>query len=145
MPALVVNAWQLPIDFAGRFLTLAAKGFGTMGNFSLPEHMIAWSEDQVALGRAASVGTYLAQLIMEDRRRQQALARNQAAILEARASGISMADPDSVLARWLSDKAAPQRTQLRDAIREARASGTSLASLDGILARALQPRVAAAA
>jgi Arc/MetJ-type ribon-helix-helix transcriptional regulator len=116
-----------------------------MGNFSLPEHMIAWSEEQVALGRFASVGTYLAQLIMEDRRRQQTVAQRQVAIAEARASGISMADPDSLLARWLSDKAAPQRTLLRDAIHEARASGTSLASLDGILARALIPRTAAAA
>lgn len=116
-----------------------------MGNFSLPEHMIAWSEEQVALGRSASVGTYLAQLIAEDRRRQQTLAMRQAAIAEARASGISMSDPDSLLARWLSDKSAPQRTQLRDAIHEGRASGTSLASLDGILARALAPRAAFAA
>ena len=116
-----------------------------MGNFSLPEHMIAWSEEQVALGRVASVGTDLAQLIMEDRQRQLLLARRQAAVAEARASGISMSDPDSVLARWLTDKAAPGRAQLRDAIREGRASGTSLASLDGILTRALQPRVAAAA
>ena len=141
----MVNARQLPIDFAGGLLTLAAKGFGTMGNFSLPEHMIAWSEDQVALGRVASVGTYLAQLIAEDRRRQTVLALRQAAILEARASGISMADPDSVLAQWLTDKAAPRRARLRDAIQEGRASGTSLAALDGILSRALQPRVAAAA
>ena len=116
-----------------------------MGNFSLPEHMIAWSEDQVALGRFASVGTYLAQLITEDRRRQQALASRQAAIAEARASGISMSDPDSLLARWLSEKAVPRRSQLRDAIHEGRASGTSLASLEGILARALVPRPAVAA
>lgn len=124
---------------------MAAKGFGTMSNFSLPEHMIAWSEDQVALGRVASVGTYLAQLIAEDRKRQTALELRRAAIAEARASGISMADPDSVLAQWLTDKAAPRRARLRDAIQEGRASGTSLAALDGILSRALLPRVAAAA
>jgi Arc/MetJ-type ribon-helix-helix transcriptional regulator len=136
---------MLPIDFARPFLTLASKGFGTMGNFSLPEHMIAWSEEQVALGRFASVGTYLAQLIMEDRRRQQALAHRQSAVADGRASGISMSDPDSLLARWLTDRVAPQRTQMRDAIHEGRASGNSLASLDGILARALLPRVAFAA
>ena len=91
-----------------------------MGNFSLPEHMIAWSEEQVALGRFASVGTYLAQLIAEDRRRQQTLRLHQSAIAEARASGISMADPDSLLARWLTDRTAQQRSRLRDAIHEAR-------------------------
>jgi Arc/MetJ-type ribon-helix-helix transcriptional regulator len=116
-----------------------------MGNFSLPEHMIAWSEQQVALGRVASVGTYLAQLIAEDRRRQHVLEQRQQAIIEARASGISMQDPDSVLARWMSDKVAPGRERVRTAIHEARASGTSLASLDGILARALLPRAAQAA
>jgi Arc/MetJ-type ribon-helix-helix transcriptional regulator len=120
-----------------------------MGNFSLPEHMIAWSEQQVALGRVASVGTYLAQLIAEDRRRQHVLEQRQQAINDARASGISMQDPDSVLARWMSDKAASGqergRERLRTAIQEARASGTSLASLDGILARALLPRAAQAA
>jgi Arc/MetJ-type ribon-helix-helix transcriptional regulator len=116
-----------------------------MGNFSLPEHMIAWSEDQVALGRVASVGTYLAQLIAEDRRRQTLLALRQSAIAEARASGISMTDPDSVLTQLVADKAAPRRARLRDAIHEGRASGTSLAALDGILSRALLPRVAAAA
>ena len=141
----MVNVRQHPIDFAEPFITLHAKGFGTMGNFSLPEHMIAWSEEQVALGRGASVGTYLAQLIAEDRRRQQTLAQRQAAIAEARASGISMQDPDSLLARWLTEKAAPQREWLRTAIADARASGTSLASLDGILARALMSQVAAAA
>lgn len=120
-----------------------------MGNFSLPEHMIAWSEQQVALGKVASVGTYLAQLIAEDRRRQHVLEQRQQAITDARASGISMQDPDSVLARWVSDKAAADaaaaHTQLRTAIREGRASGTSLASLDGILARALLPHAAHAA
>jgi Arc/MetJ-type ribon-helix-helix transcriptional regulator len=116
-----------------------------MGNFSLPEHMIAWSEEQVALGRVASVGTYLAQLIAEDRRRQQMLVMRREAVVEARASGISMADPDSLLARWLSEKAIPGRDHLRGAIQQGRASGTSLASLDGILARALMPHVSAAA
>jgi Arc/MetJ-type ribon-helix-helix transcriptional regulator len=116
-----------------------------MGNFSLPEHMIAWSEDQVALGRVASVGTYLVQLIAEDRRRQAVLMLRQSAIAEARASGISMQDAESVLARWVADRAAPQRARLRDAIHEGRASGTSLAAIDGILARALRPPVAAAA
>jgi Arc/MetJ-type ribon-helix-helix transcriptional regulator len=116
-----------------------------MGNFSLPEHMIAWSEEQVALGRVASVGTYLAQLIAEDRRRQQLLTTRRDAVAEARASGISMSDPDSLLARWLSEKATPGRDHLRGAIQQGRASGTSLASLDGILARALMQHVSAAA
>ena len=141
----MVTARQLPIDFDRLLLTLAAKGFGTMGNFSLPEHMIAWSEEQVALGRVASVGTYLAQLIAEDRRRQRALALRRAAIAEARASGISMADPDSLLARWLTDQAEPRRARLRDAIHEGRSSGVSLATLEGILSRALAPQVAVAA
>ncbi len=116
-----------------------------MGNFSLPEHMIAWSEEQVALGRVTSVGTYLAQLIAEDRRRQQQLATRRDAVAEARASGISMADPDSFLARWLSEKASPDRDHVRRAVQQGRASGTSLASLDGILARALMPPERAAA
>jgi Arc/MetJ-type ribon-helix-helix transcriptional regulator len=116
-----------------------------MGNFFLPEHMIAWSEEQVALGRVASVGTYVAQLIAEDRRRQQMLARRRAAVAEGRVSGISMQDPDSVLAQWMTDRAAPARDGLRRAIHEARVSGTSLASLDGILTRALLPGAAQAA
>jgi Arc/MetJ-type ribon-helix-helix transcriptional regulator len=116
-----------------------------MGNFSLPEHVVAWSEEQVALGRVASVGSYLAQLIAEDRKAQARLAVRRAAIEEARASGISMQDPDSVLARWMTDKSAPARDRLRTLLDEGRASGVSLASIDGILTRALMARAARAA
>lgn len=116
-----------------------------MGDFSLPEHMIGWVEGQVALGRAASVGTYLAQLIAEDRRRQDRLASRRAAIDEARASGISMQAPDSVLARWLSEAPNPARERLKSAIRDGRESGWSLAAIDGICTRALLTQVAEAA
>ncbi len=116
-----------------------------MGNFSLPEHMIAWSEEQVALGRVASVGSYVAQLIAEDRRAQHVLSLRRSAIEEARASGISMQDPDSLLARWMTDNSAPARDRLRTLIDDGRFSGVSLASVDEILARALLPRAADAA
>lgn len=116
-----------------------------MGNFSLPEHMVAWSEEQVALGRVASVGTYVAELIAEDRHRQAMLALRRDAVADARASGISMADPDSVLARWLTDNVAPRQSRLREAIRDGRSSGPSPASLDAILSQALLPPVAVAA
>jgi Arc/MetJ-type ribon-helix-helix transcriptional regulator len=116
-----------------------------MGNFSLPEHMIAWSEQQVALGRAASIGTYVAQLIAEDRKRQEQATLLQSAIAEARASGISMQRADSFLARFQVERSVPAHERLRSAIREGRDSGYSRASLDGILARALMSQVAAAA
>lgn len=116
-----------------------------MGNFSLPEHMIAWCEHQVALGRAASVGTYLAELVAEDRRKLHLLDQRRQAIADARLSGISMQDPDSVLARWLTDKTSPAKERVRTAIHDGRASGTSLASLEGILARSLLSRTAQAA
>jgi Arc/MetJ-type ribon-helix-helix transcriptional regulator len=116
-----------------------------MRDFSLPTHLVAWSEGQVALGRAASLSAYVAQLVAEDRDLQEKLINRRAAMAEARASGISMQPADAFLADWLSDEQAPGRERLRAAIREGRESGYSRASLDGILARALISGTAQAA
>lgn len=116
-----------------------------MGQFSLPEHLVEWCETQIALGRVASIGTYLAQLISEDRLRLDALVRCQEAIAEARDSGISMRDPESVLAQWMTVRANSRLDALRDAIRQGREGGYSMASLDGILSRAIGTELAQAA
>ncbi|PZU44564.1 MAG: hypothetical protein DI568_15395 [Sphingomonas sp.] len=116
-----------------------------MGNFPLPEHLTGWCEQQVDNGRAVSVDAYVAQLVAEDRIRRDRLLLRRKAIGEARASGISMEAPDSLLTRLLSEMPRPGRDKVREAIREGRASGASYASIDGILARALQPRQSQAA
>lgn len=111
----------------------------------LPEHMLAWGEAQVANGRAASVGTYVAQLIMADRQRQENQAFVCQAVEEARASGISMRDPDDVIADYLPLPHIPEGDLLRRAIREGRESGTSLAAMEGILTRSLNSHARRAA
>lgn len=114
-----------------------------MGQFSLPEHLVTWCETQVALGRVASIGTYLAQLISEDKLRLDAAERRQQAIAEARDSGISMRDPESILAQWVSQAPNAHLEELRDAIRQGREGGISLVSLEGILSRATDRKLAA--
>ena len=111
-----------------------------MGYFPLPEHLIGWCEQQVEGGRAVNIGSYLAQLVAEDRIRNDRLRVRRSAIQEARATGVSMEAPDDLLARLLAELPRPGRDRVRDAIREGRESGASYASIEGILARALQPQ-----
>ncbi|MCG2841405.1 hypothetical protein L6Q21_10470 [Sandaracinobacter sp. RS1-74] len=114
-----------------------------MRHFALPEHMVEWCEEQVALGRSASVGTYLAQLIMEDRGRQARNAELRRAIREARESGVSMRSPELALVQAPPKRLDPRVAAAKLAVEEGRLSGTSLASIEGILARATGVAVAA--
>ncbi len=114
-----------------------------MGHLALPEHMIAWCEEQVALGRVASIGTYLAQLISEDMAHQRCIARKRAAVQEARESGISMRAPDAILTVVAARRLDPRVAAAKAAVEDGRNSGTSLASIEGILARAMGVAVAA--
>ncbi len=126
-------------------MTVTAKGLQSMSNISLPEHLLDWCEAQVALGRFASVGTYVAQLIHEDRTKSDRLRLLQLDIEEARASGISMRDPELALTYHVTHKRDYRAERLRDAIRQARASGYSHASFEGILSRAMGAQMAKAA
>ena len=114
-----------------------------MGQFTLPEHMIAWCEQQIALGRVASIGTYLGQLITEDMAHQRRLDHRRAAVLEARESGISMRAPDAILTVAAARRLDPRVAAAKIAVEEGRLSGTSLAAIEGILARAIGVAVAA--
>ena len=114
-----------------------------MRHFPLPEHMVAWCEQQVVLGRVANVDTYLAQLIAEDMARQTRVAKWRAAVAEARESGISMRSPDAILTVEAARKIDPRVAAARRAVEDGRRSGTSLASIEGILARATSVAVAA--
>lgn len=114
-----------------------------MGHFALPEHMIAWCEEQVALGRVASIGTYLAQLITEDMAHQKRLADRRTAVREARESGISMRAPDAILTVATARRIDPRVAAAKRAVEEGRRSGTSMAAIEGILARAMGATVAA--
>lgn len=114
-----------------------------MRHFALPAHMIAWCEEQVALGRVASVGTYVAQLVQEDMQRLARVEGLRRAVAEARESGISMHDVETVLAVQPVRRADPRVEAARQAVFEGRRSGTSLAAIEGILARAMGAAVAA--
>lgn len=114
-----------------------------MRHFPLPEHMVAWCEQQVALGRADSVDSYLAQLVTQDMGHRQLLERQRAAVLEARESGISMKAPDTILTISAARRLDPRVAAAKIAVEDGRLSGTSLASIDGILARAMHVVVAA--
>ncbi|TPE62889.1 hypothetical protein FJQ54_05060 [Sandaracinobacter neustonicus] len=116
-----------------------------MGKFPLPEFLTGWLEQQVDNGRAVNVDAYVAQLVAEDRIRHDRLTLRRKAIAEARASGISMEAPESLLTRLMAGLPRPGREKLREAIAEGRASGSSYVSIDGILARALLPRQSRAA
>lgn len=114
-----------------------------MVHLPLPEHMMKWCEQQVALGRVASVGTYLAQLIAEDMAHQRHLERQRAAVAEARESGISMRAPDAILTVATARRMDPRVAAAKIAVEDGRLSGTSLAAIEGILARAMGTAVAA--
>lgn len=114
-----------------------------MRHFLLPEHMVAWCEQQVALGRAESVGSYLTQLVAQDMGHRQQVERQRAAVAEARESGISMKAPDAILTISTARRLDPRVAAAKTAVEGGRLSGTSLASIDGILARAMQAVLAA--
>ena len=114
-----------------------------MRHFPLPEHMVAWCEQQVALGRADSVDSYLAQLVTQEMGHRQQLERRRAAVTEARESGISMKAPDAILTVATARRMDPRVAAARLAVEDGRMSGTSLASIEGILARAMHAAVAA--
>ncbi len=95
------------------------------------------------MGRAASIGTYLAQLIAEDRTHQLSLVDRRAAVKEARESGISMRAPDAILTVAAARRLDPRVVAAKIAVEEGRLSGTSLAAIEGILARAMGVAVAA--
>lgn len=114
-----------------------------MGQFTLPEHLMLWCEQQIALGRVASTGTYLAQLITEDMERQLRTARQRSAVAEARESGISMRSPDAILTVAAARKIDPRLAAAKRAVEDGRRSGTSMAAIEGILARATSVTVAA--
>jgi hypothetical protein len=105
--------------------------------------MIAWCEEQVALGRVASIGTYLAQLITEDMAHQRCMKGRRAAVREARESGISMRAPDAILTVATARRMDPRVAAAKLAVEDGRLSGTSLAAIEGILARAMGVAVAA--
>lgn len=107
-----------------------------MGQFSLPEHLIAWCQTQIELDRFVNIDTYVAQLVTEDMHRAEAMNMRRQAVLDARESGISMRDPDSILAQWVSEVPDARAQGLRDAIRLGREEGYSLVTLEGILSRA---------
>lgn len=114
-----------------------------MGHFLLPEHLIAWCEQQVALGRSESVDSYLAQLVAQDIEARRQLERQRVAVVEARESGISMKAPETILTVATARRLDPRVAAARIAVEDGRMSGTSLASIEGILARAMHSAVAA--
>ncbi len=58
-------------------------------NFSLPDPMRKWIEEQAASGRYANASDYVRHLIRRDQARQDAIALLQAAITEGLESGPS--------------------------------------------------------
>lgn len=107
-----------------------------MVRYALPDHLAAWCEEQIAVGRAASIATYVAGLVAKDRQQQHNLARLRRAIADARQSGISMQDAAEFLTGPAMHQPDPRIETARNAVRQGRLSGTSLASIDGIFRRA---------
>ena len=65
-------------------------------NVSLPDPMKAWVEEQSRDGRYANASDYVRDLIRRDRERTEKIARMQALVDEARASGDSDLTPADI-------------------------------------------------
>lgn len=63
----------------------------------LTDAELAWVREQAERSGHESAESYLAALVMRDRKRQEAIARVQAAIDEGIASGISPHSPEEIL------------------------------------------------
>jgi antitoxin ParD1/3/4 len=67
-------------------------------NISIPDKLKSWPEQRVAEGGYSSTSDYVRDLVRHDQENEEKLRRLQAAIDEARASGVSERDPFEYLA-----------------------------------------------
>ena len=82
-------------------------------NVSLPDPMKAWVEEQSKDGRYSNASDYVRDLIRRDRERTEKIARMQALVDEARASGISTLTMDDIKreGRLLAERNAAERNK----------------------------------